>query len=223
MDERAYRWAAMVNEVRLYVEGGGDHKELRRQCRVGFGRFLAKAGMTGKMPSIVPCGSRNNAFAKYRKAVANGEDAILLVDSERPVDDACQSGAPGNWFPWTHLKYGTDDGWERPGNVPEEDCHLMVECMECWILVDRKTLKKYFGKMFMEGALPSDKKPPETVGKSEALEGLKKATRNCKTKGQYSKGEHSYELLAIIDSSKVVAACPWAARFIEVLKERMEA
>ena len=48
----------------------------------------------------------------------------------------------------------------------------MVECMECWFLANRITLKKYFGKKFMESALPSDKKPPESVGKGEALEGL---------------------------------------------------
>ena len=65
------------------------------------------------------------------------------------------------------------------------------------------------------------KKLPESVGKAEALAGLEKATRNCRTKGRYSKGEHSFELLAMIDSRKVVATCPWAARFIEMLEEKM--
>ena len=130
-----------MNEVRLFVEGGGDHKELRRKFRVGFRDFLEKAGMKGNLPRVVSCGSRNNAFERYREAVLKGEEAILLVDSERCVDDSCQSGPPRDWSPWTHLKYGLGDGWDRPGSEPEEDCHLMVECMECWFLADRKTLK----------------------------------------------------------------------------------
>ena len=209
--------------VRLYVEGGGDHKESRRKCRDGFANFLANAGMKGIMPRVVPCGSRNNAFKSYREAVLDGYEAILLVDSEGRVDDACQSGPPKDWSPWTHLKYGSGDGWDRPGSVSEVDCHLMVECMECWFLVDRKTLIKYFGKKFMEGALPSDKKPPESVGKEEALEGLAKATRRCGQKGSYRKGMHSFELLGKIDSAKVFATCPWAARFVDLLREKMEA
>ena len=210
-------------EVTIFVEGGGQSKDLRSNCRAGFGKFIEKAGMKGKMPSIVPCGSRNNAFASYRVAVLKGEEAILLVDSERPVDDACQVGLPRAWSPWTHLKYGSGDGWDRPGSVSDADCHLMVECMECWILADRKTLKKYFGKKFMEAALPSNKKPPESVGKEEALKGLAKATRHCGQKGSYRKGKHSFELLGEIDSAKVLAACPWAARFVDLLREKMEA
>ena len=209
--------------VRLYVEGGGDRIELRKKFRDGFGSFLVHAGMKGIMPRVVSCGSRNSAFEKYREAVLKGHEAILLVDSEKPIDDACQSGPPRDWSPWTHLKCGSGDGWDRPGSVSEADCHLMVECMECWFLADRKTLEKFFGKNFMESALPSDKKPPESVGKEEALKGLAKATRRCGQKGSYRKGMHSFELLGEIDSSKVLAACPWAARFVDLLREKMEA
>ena len=213
----------MVNKVSVFVEGGGNHAELRRKCRKGFGKFLEKAGINENMPRIVPCGSRISAFEKYCEAVLKGQEAILLVDSERRVDDACQSGAPREWMPWTHLKHGSGDGWDRPGSVSETDCHLMVECMECWFLVDRKTLKKFFGKKFMEGALPSDKKPPESVGKEEVLKGLAKATCRCGQKGSYRKGKHSFELLGEIDSAKVLAACPWAARFVNLLREKLEA
>ena len=97
----------------------------------------------------------------------------------------------------------------------------MVECMECWILADRPAVRSFFGKELQESALPSEKRPPESVGKAEALAGLEKATRNCRTKGRYSKGERSFELLARIDSSKVVATCPWAVRFIEMLEKKI--
>ena len=44
-----------------------------------------------------------------------------------------------------------------PEGDTEENCHLMVECMECWILVDRKTIAAFFGTGFRENALPSEK------------------------------------------------------------------
>ena len=210
----------MVTEALLFVEGGGVHRDTKAKCRKGFRDFIENAGMIGNMPRIVPCGSRNIAFEKCREAVLDGKEAVLLVDSEGPVQAGCERGAPMDWTPWIHLKYGSGDGWDRPGSVSEVDCNLMVECMECWFFADRETHKKFFGKKFMEGALPSDKKPPESVGKDEALAGLEKATRGCVQNGSYSKGKHSFELLAAIDSSKVFAACPWASRFLNCLEKR---
>ena len=213
----------MVKGMKIFVEGGGDGRESRSVCREGFRRFIITTGKIEKMPRIVPCGSRNNAFEKYLEAVLNEEEAMLLVDGERPVNEHCQSGAPGIWLPWVHLQHDSGDGWVIPEGDAEENCHLMVECMECWILADRETIASYFGNGLRESALPSDKKPPESVGKAETLAGLENATRNCRTKSRYSKGEHSFELLAIIDSRKVIATCPWAARFIKILGEKMNA
>ena len=213
----------MVKGVKIFVEGGGDGREAGSACREGFRGFIMNTGKIGKMPRIVPCGSRNNAFEKYRLAVLKGEEAMLLVNGDRPVNEHCQSGAPGNWLPWVHLQHGSGDGWVMPEGDTEENCHLMVECMECWILVDRKSIAAFFGTGFRENALPSDKKPPESVGKVEALAGLENATRDCRTKGRYGKGEHSFELLSMIDSRKVIASCPWAARFVEMLGEKMNA
>ena len=173
------------------------------------------------MPTIIACGSRNNAFERYCDEIAKGKRAILLVDSEVPVHGDCEQGAPKDRLPWRHLNYGSGDGWNKPPGEPEDDCHLTVECMECWILADRETIMSYFGKGFRESALPSDKKPPESVGKAEALEGLKMAARDCVQKGTYRKGKHSYELLAEIDVAKVVAKCPWAARFVNMLEMKM--
>lgn len=212
----------MVTKVKIFVEGGGNNSELKAECRESFREFIKKAGMKGKMPRIVACGSRNSAYDKYRKEVLKGVEALLLVDSEQPVDDHCQSGAPQNWLPWVHLKKGSGDGWNKPRGESEENCHLMVECMECWVLADRKAIKSFFGKGLRESALPSDKNPPESIGKAVALAGLKKATRDCVLKGSYSKGKHSFELLAQIDTTKVIASCPWAARFFDILKQKMD-
>jgi len=42
-------------------------------------------------------------------------------------------------------------------------------------------------------------------------------TRRCR-KGPYSKGKHSFEVLAKLDSQKVMAAAPYARRLIETLR-----
>ena len=224
LDAGAHRRVAMVKKATLFVEGGGDQNKSVVKCRNDFQAFIKKSGFRGKMPRIIPCGSRNIAFERYQRAVLKGEMAFLLVDSEGPVHVDCLKGVPKDWSPWTHLKYGSGDGWDKPRSEPEENCHLMVECMECWILVDRSTLASFFGKGFRENALPPPPKnrPPELIGKAEALEALEMATRGCGKKGRYSKGKHSFDLLAKIDSGMVVATCPWAARFIEQLEEKMK-
>ena len=66
--------------VELYVEGGGDSAALRTACRQGFTQFITNAGI-GQRPRVVACGSRRDAYDSYCTAVANGEDAVLLVDS----------------------------------------------------------------------------------------------------------------------------------------------
>ena len=72
--------------ARLYVEGGGNSKELKTACRRGFASFLDRAGVAGRMPRIVACGSRANAFDRFKTGhESKGVDATLLVDSEGPV------------------------------------------------------------------------------------------------------------------------------------------
>ena len=70
--------------VKLYVEGGGDTNALRTACREGFTSFITKAGLV-KRPRVVACGSRRDAFESFCTAIAVGEEAMLLVDSEAPV------------------------------------------------------------------------------------------------------------------------------------------
>ncbi len=54
----------MVN-VRIYVEGGGDGKSLKIECRKGFRTLLEKEGFAGKMPGIIACGRREKAYKDY--------------------------------------------------------------------------------------------------------------------------------------------------------------
>ncbi|NNM68358.1 MAG: DUF4276 family protein [Gallionella sp.] len=213
--------------VKLYVEGGGDATALKTACREGFAEFLKKAGLTGHMPRIVACGGRNDAYDSFCTAIKNGEPAMLLVDSEEAVAVAAQPGDASKrqdrdkWLPWQHLKQRKGDGWDKPPDSSDTDCHLMVQCMESWFLADRDTLKDFFAQGFKEARLPAAANSPEAIAKQTVYDSLASATHECKTKAQYGKGEHSFKLLALISSTKVTAMSPWALRFVEQLKARM--
>lgn len=210
-------------EVRLYVEGGGDAATLKTACREGFASFLKKAGLKDHMPRIIACGGREDAYDSFCTAIANGQHAFLLVDSEAPI--APQANNNGNvaaqhqqWLPWTHLKQRVGDGWDMPPNAKNTDCHLMVQVMESWFLADGTTLATFFGNGFNPKKLPNSATSIESIAKPAVYKALQEATATCKTKTSYGKGEHSFKILAAIDPHKVCAASPWAQRFVETLK-----
>lgn len=205
--------------MKIYVEGGGNAALLKAACRQGFSNFLEAAGFKGKMPRIVACGSRNDAFDSFCTAIGQGERAFLLVDSEEAIAAAHQEGKPEQWKPWAHLQQR--DNWNKPASATDLDCHLMVQCMEAWFLADRTNLQDFFGQGFNGNSLPAKGNQIESVAKEQIYQGLFKATRTCKTKVRYGKGEHSFKLLALISPQQVTAASPWAKRFIDVIKEEM--
>ena len=205
-------------KLHLYVEGGGDGL-LNRQYRQNFQAFLKKAGMAGKLPRVTASGSRRAAYDDYRNALSRGESAALLVDSEAPVDTMHQSGEPADWRPWAHLK--ARDKWAKPRGAADVDCHLMVQCMESWLLADRQTIASHFGQGFRGNALP-DAVAIETIAKDDVMDGLKASTRDC-ANNRYNKGRHSFELLGKINPGNVFKHSPWAKRFIGHLETRMNA
>lgn len=201
--------------MHLYVEGGGDAKLLRTQCRQGFSEFLRKAGLQGHMPRIVACGSRRQAYDDFCTALAQGQRAaMLLVDSEDAVTVAVGS-------PWDHLRQRSADAWFRPSGAHDDDCHLMVCCMESWFLADRCAVATFFGQGYDQTALPAVATAIESVARDRVFRALADATRSCKTQAPYGKGEHSFKLLALIDPTKVAAASPWARHFLSTVKHAM--
>ena len=193
----------------LYVEGGGKGKALRAECRKGFARFLAAAGLKGRMPKIVASGSRQSAFDDFRHALNEPECdhfIVLLVDSEGPVAENSDS--------WMHLRQ--QDGWARPASVTDDSAHLMVQCMEAWFLADKACLAKFFGQGFNGNALPGHPEI-EKIPKNDLLTGLKNATRQCKPKGEYAKGQHAFAVLAAIDPDRVLEVLPRAALLVDTL------
>lgn len=212
--------------VKLFVEGGGSSKSLHSECRAAFRLFLEKTGLTGHMPRIVACGSRNDAYSDYHTAVNNGESAILLVDSEGPVIvPAGITSDPKTWKPWYHLKYRIGqnnqpaDNWDKPQDSSDMDCHLMVMLMESWFFADVDALKRYYGQDFNESCLPA-RKCIEEIPKDEVMASLENATWGTQ-KGVYSKGRHSFKILEQINPDKVADRSPWAKRFITYLSEKM--
>ena len=195
-------------KIKLYAEGGGGSKALKRACRRGFRKFIEKSGLKGTMPEIVASGSRRNAYedfkTRHRNTADKNEGALLLVDAERAV---------GETGPWQHLK--DSDGWDRPDSATDDQCHLMVQAMESWFLADRTALGEFYGQGFQQNALPSNPQI-EQVPKGDVLHGIRRATDST-TKGRYDKGSHSFEILATIDPAKVTNASPHAKRFIETL------
>ena len=200
--------------IKIYVEGGGDSKSLKTECRRGFQKFIEEAGLTGTMPGIVACGSRNDAYNRFQTALADGKDiALLLVDAEGSVAAPATAAKP-----WQHLD--VRDNWNRPENATDDHCHLMVQVMESWFLADRAVLKSYFRHGFQEGALPQNPRI-EQVPKEDIERRLKQATRNS-SKGEYSKGKHSFEILAELDPAKVGHKSPYAKRFLSTLQQLCE-
>ena len=200
-------------KVKVYVEGGGDNRSLRAQCRQNFKTFFCKAGLKGRMPRIVASGGRVKAFEDFRNALKNaGTESfiILLIDSEDGV----------NAGPWTHLK--RRDNWDKPVAAADDNAHLMAQCMESWFLADKDKLAAFFGDGFNRGALPT-RLAVEDIPKQDVLNGLKAATRNCGKKGEYHKGRHSFRILSCLDPEKVTAASPHARRLVETLLAKMKA
>jgi len=219
-----------VKTVKLFVEGGGDRKSLRTECRSGYNSFLQKAGLSGYMPRIVASGSRNAAYSDYCTAIKNGEDAVLLVDSESEVilpkdDHSIEVEYSKTWKPWYHLvnRLGQTgevaDSWEKPSGSSDEDCHMMVQSMESWFLADVATLKSYYGQRFRENSLPN-RPDIESIPKDTVLSSLIAASRDT-LKGSYDKGDHSFEILAKVNPDKVISQSPWARRFVTLLSEKM--
>lgn len=190
----------------IYIEGGGKTDALHRELRKGFQSLFAKAGFEGRLPKVVACGSRNDAFSDFQTAIKTKRDEtiLLLVDSEDPVM------APTKW---EHVE--RRDVWIKPGGASEENLYFMVECMESWFLTDKPTLAKFYGGAFKETALPATT-TLESISKKTLYDGLEKATR-LTSKGAYSKGNHSFKILALLDGKKIRHHGRYAQEFFEYL------
>lgn len=195
--------------ISIFVEGGGDRKDLKAECRKAFIYFLEGAEkFQGRMPKIIACGPRDVAYRRFKTAYEDNENCLLLVDAEEPITEG--------HTPWQHLQ--KRDKWTKPRGATDEHCHLMVQVMESWFLADKEALADYYGQGFQKNVIPQSQNI-ETVPKKDVLDKLKQATRRTQ-KGAYRKGPHSFMILAKIDPGKVIQASRYAKRFVEQLDKQ---
>ena len=195
------------------MEGGGRGN--RRRLRVGMAAFLrplAEAARGKLLPLVVvPCGSRESTFRRFRDSVNNAdshERQILLVDSETPVTLPARA----------HLRETA--GWNL-SFAPMHTIHLMVQVMETWILADPRALAEYYGQNFNVGRLPK-RADLEQEPKTSVEKALKDATKRT-GKGVYHKTKHASELLKLLNQRLVKERCRYCKRLFEALDGIIEA
>ena len=204
----------MVSEIRLYVEGGGDQSHTKAIFRKGFSLFLNDLVNIARGKrirwSIIACGTRNHTYDNFLTALESHQNAfnVLLVDSEGLV-----SNSP--------CKYLSEhDNWILNRELID-NCHLMVQIMESWLVADVSTLKSFYGQNFNENAIPRNS-DVEMINKDDVKSSLKRATRNT-TKGEYHKIRHGPELLGQLNISKIRQASNHCDRLFNTLASVMEA
>jgi hypothetical protein len=194
----------------LYVEGGGDSKELHARCREGFHKLLKSCGFTGRMPRIVACGARTATFDHFKTAFMRGdaEFVAMLIDSEHPLTSLEAA--------WQHLT--EQEGWPRPADAHDEQVLFMTTCMETWIVADRRALVSHYGHKLRTTALP----PLQELENREhdaIQDGLEQATRECSN--AYKKGKRSFEVLAKLSPDTLEQHLPSFSRARRIFNSRL--
>jgi hypothetical protein len=210
--------------IAIYVEGGGDNKDQRAQLRIGLDQLLNSqkkaAGDKRLSLKLVPSGSRKESHEAFIDAIRrpNTETlCVLLVDSEDPIAPEAKEADVSAIARKQHLQ--NRDGWDLK-NVEPNRVHLMVQCMEAWILADPEALEKYYGKGFRKKSLPT-RQNLEDEPKADVYDKIAKATKQT-SKGEYSKISHASALLARIDPKKIAARCPRFATFTSWLDKQIK-
>jgi len=183
--------------VCVYIEGGGPYAKAPAAvaCRKAFSIFFGKLLGDRPKPRIVASGSRDEAYHDFCRALQTDPDTLpmLLVDSEDQV--------PAGKTARAHLR--DHDHWDRP--VPDEQMHLMVQCMEAWFLADIPSVKLYYGDKEFREAILSGNVDIEAVAKQDVLNRLENATRATR-KGKYHKTRDGFAILERIDPRRVERA-----------------
>lgn len=174
-------------KTKIYIEGGGNSRELHIRCRSGFIRLLESSGFKGKMPKVVSCGSRNSTFDDFTTAhkANTGGYVAMLIDSEDPVDNPEKT--------WDHLR--NREGWVKPDRSDDNQVLFMTTCMETWIICDHDAIKQYYGSKIQESAL-LPLHDLERRNRHEIQDNLKHVTRNCAN--PYRKN-NAYDVLGILN------------------------
>ncbi len=231
--------------IYIYIEGAGDEddtelllrprpgfrsgirsgKETTSGLRSGFRKFFqCLYDIADENINIVPvmCGSRRDAYEDFKTALESQPEAfnVLLIDAESPVFSTVR--------PWEHLRSRTEDHpWILDAvNFDDEQCQLMVQTMEAWLIADIDALREFYGDGFKEDGierLMSQYQNVEKISKETLYIQLKTATRHSKN-GKYekrTKRTHAPKLLALLNVARVREASPYCDRFFTTLTAKM--
>lgn len=217
-----------MTEIAVYLEGGGNTAQEKAELRQGFdGLFKAEKSISREtLMSLrfVPCGGRKETYDAFMNALKYNPERIsaLLVDSETSIEKVPENKAQDAEIRLGHLrnKEGDEtrqqgDGWPLK-NVHPERIHLMVQCMETWIVSDASAMHEFYKQHFKPNSLPK-RINLEEEPKNEVASKLEDATRDTQ-KGAYKKIKHASELLQLIDPEKIAKRCPRFLIFREWLR-----
>jgi hypothetical protein len=203
-----------MKAIAIYVEGGGSGPNTSTQqaeLRTGFDGLLSAQKEAARAKrlgwKLVPCGGRDQTYDMFRNSVAQTDDetlVILLVDSEGPVSRSSSDGEDARLRVEYLLR--REKKWDLQGVRPTH-VHLMVQCMEAWIVADQEVLASFYGQGFNAKSLPS-RQILEDEPKDELQAKLRDATRRSRHKGEYAKIKHASKLLQQVDPARVVKRCP---------------
>jgi hypothetical protein len=156
--------------------------------------------------NVILCGGRSSTFDDYQIALRQHTDSVnlLLVDAETPVSRP----------PWEHLR--GRDNWTRPDSASDDQCHLMVQVVEAWLIADPDALAGYYGHRFNRNALPANPNVEE-ASKTDVISGLEGATGKTQ-KGTYRKIRHCADLLALLSVETVRARARHCERFFATVE-----
>ena len=202
-----------MSGIAIYMEGGGDGRDAKAALRLGMDSFLTGIKQAAREKSLrwklVCCGSRHEAFRKFRSSFNNRQHTItiLLVDAEGPVNRPVRD----------HLR--RRDDWDL-AFASDDAVHLMTQTMETWIIADPDALAEYYGPNFQRNALPNALNL-EMIAKDDVEDALKAATRLTR-KGAYHKIRHASDLLNRINSLEVKQRCPGCAHLFRTMHSKID-
>ena len=222
-----------MTEIAVYVEGGGNTVGLQAELRQGFDALFRNEKLRASEKKVglrfVCCGGRDAAYKAFKNALKVNSERInaLLVDSESAIDAVPEDRSTDAGVRVAHLRKkegtgvrGQGDGWEISDDIATR-VHLMVQCMEAWIVADPDALEGFYkAKFFKKEKLPK-RQNLEQESKAGLYAVLEKETRGSQ-KGQYGKIAHAGKLLALISPEHVANRCPRFRIFREWLDESIE-
>ncbi|MFP5237704.1 MAG: DUF4276 family protein [Acidobacteriota bacterium] len=201
-------------KVRLYVEGGpkGVHADGLRRFKSGFKQHLGRLDPRLSNIEISPCGSTVETIRDFARAARQcGDDCIvaLLVDADAPVVKES---------PARHLADKLS-----AANIPREhqtNIFLMVQCMEAWLLIDRRALEKCYGRTARDAKLPSTL-DIETITARDLVALLDAMAKGTAT-GKYHKVRDAARILTELNPEIVAQRSRHARELHQFLRQSVE-